>query len=303
MLPSFVIIGAQKSASSFMQSCLADHPDIYLPHGETPFFESPDYEHSDIKQLEKIFQGRSEKCLGIKRPNYIGKPEVPARIQEHLPNAKLIAVLRNPIDRAISAYFHNINYGFVPPLDVETGMRRLILDSSFASRYKRSPEIIDFGYYHRYLSNYSHYMKNGQLLIFLHEDIVSRPLESIQRAYDFLGVTQDFIPHSLDSRPQKVLYNLARLRFLSYRNRFMYVYNEDRTRLFPKNMTPIDKILAGIITIIDLKLLSKYLPNNKPKVGLELRNMLYQLYASDIEALENLINRDLSAWKTCKETI
>ena len=43
MLPDFVIIGAQKSASTFMQVCLDDHPDIYLPRGETTFFESPDY--------------------------------------------------------------------------------------------------------------------------------------------------------------------------------------------------------------------------------------------------------------------
>ena len=95
-LPDFVIIGAQKSASSFMQLCLADHPDIYIPEGETPFFESPDYEQGDIHEIEELFEGRSEKCLGIKRPNYIGKAEVPNRILKHLPNAKLIAILRNP---------------------------------------------------------------------------------------------------------------------------------------------------------------------------------------------------------------
>lgn len=303
MLPTFLIIGAQKSASSFMQLCLADHPDIYLPHGETPFFESPDYENSDIDQLEKIFQGRSEKCVGIKRPNYIGKSEVPARIQKHLPHAKLIAVLRNPIDRAISAYFHKINYGFVPTLDVETGMRNLISDSSFVSKYKRSSKIIEFGYYHKYLSKYDHYIKNGQILIFLHEDILSKPLDSIQRTYNFLGVSNDFIPNSLSSRPQKVLYNLTRLKLIAHRNRFIYDYNDDRTRLFTKQMTPIDKILAGAITALDKMLLSKFLPNNKPKVGIELRNMLYDLYASDIEALSDYINRDLSGWKPSEETI
>lgn len=125
MLPNFIIIGAQKSASTFLQACLNDHPDIYMPYGETPFFESPDYERNNIRDLEKIFVDRDEKCIGIKRPTYIGKPEVPERILAHLPNAKLIAVLRNPIDRAISAYFHNINYGFIPAIDVETGSKSL----------------------------------------------------------------------------------------------------------------------------------------------------------------------------------
>jgi hypothetical protein len=303
MLPKFVIIGAQKSASTFIQACLADHPDIYIPHGETPFFESPDYEHSNIKELEKIFEGRSEKCVGIKRPTYLGKPEVPSRIRSHLPDAKLIAVLRNPIDRAISAYFHNINYGFIPPIVLETGMRKVVSDPLYRSKYRRSPEIIEFGYYYKYLSEYSHYMKNNRLLIFLHEDIISKPLESIQKAYDFLGVSKDFIPSSLNSRPQEVLYNLTRLRLITYRNRFIYDYNENRTRLFPRKMTAVDKMIAGAFTILDRKLLSKILPNNKPKVGLELQNILYDLYASDNEALVDFINRDLSAWKPCKETI
>ncbi|BAZ53682.1 sulfotransferase [Nostoc sp. NIES-4103] len=297
MLPNFVIIGAQKSASSFMQICLADHPDIYLPEGEIPFFESPDYEDSDIKQLEKIFEGRSEKCFGIKRPNYIGKAEVPERIQYHLPNAKLIVVLRNPIDRAISAYFHNIKYGFLPPLNLERGMREILFDSSFSSKYKRATEIIEFGYYYKYLSKYSEYMKNGRLLIFLHEDIVSKPLESIQLAYNFLDVSQDFIPKSLNSRPQEVIYSLPRLQLLQHRNRFIHEYNENRTRLSLKKMTVIDKICAGVITNLDQKFLSRYLPNSKPKVGLELRKILYDLYAKDIKSLEDYLHRDLSAWK------
>jgi len=159
MLPNFVIIGAQKSASSFLQACLNDHPDIYLPHGETPFFESPDYEQSDIRELQRIFEKRSEKCLGIKRPNYIGKPEVPKRIASHLQNAKLIAVLRNPIDRAISAYYHNIKFEFIPPIDIEIGMRKLIWEPSFSAKYKRSPEIIELGFYCKYLSKYDQFKK------------------------------------------------------------------------------------------------------------------------------------------------
>ena len=69
MLPTLVIIRAQKSASSFMHKCLADHPEIYLPKREVPFFASPDYEQGSIKDLEKLLEGRREQILGIKRPN------------------------------------------------------------------------------------------------------------------------------------------------------------------------------------------------------------------------------------------
>ncbi len=298
MLPNVVIIGAQKSASSFLQACLSDHPDVYFPEQEIPFFESPDYEQSTLAQLEQLFAGRREKCLGIKRPSYIGKPEVPARIARHLPDAKLIAVLRNPVDRAISAYFHNINYGFVPPLDLTTGMERLLHDPSYASAYPRAPEIIEFGYYHKYLRQYGRYLKDGRLLVFFHEDIVADPLASVQRAYRFLAVSEDFVPSSLHARPQQVLYNLRRLKVLTKRNRFLYTYNADRTRVFPKNMTVLDTLCARTITLVDRKVLSRVLPNTKPRVEPKLRAMLYDLYADDISALESLLGRDLSAWKS-----
>jgi len=303
MLPNFVIIGAQKSASTYIQVCLADHPDIYMPSGETNFFESGVYENRDIREIESIFEGRTEKCLGIKRPNYIGKTEVPARIQKNLPNAKLIAVLRNPIDRAISAYFHHIRYLQIPPLDVEIGMRKLILEPSFLSEHKPASDIIEFGYYHKYLTKYSHYKKNGQLLIFLHEDIISKPLDSIRRAYEFLGVPQDFIPNSLNSRPQKVLYNMTRLKLIRNRSRFLFDYNEDRTQFSYKEMTLIDKIFLRSINLLDKKVLSGLMPNKKPKIGLQLRNKLYDLYANDIESLADFINRDLSIWKPSDKDI
>lgn len=297
MTPTFIVIGAQKSASTFIQKCLADHPEIYMPNGETPFFESPDYENGDFANFEKIFKNRTEKCLGIKRPNYIGKMEVPGRIEKHLPESKLIAILRNPIDRAISAYFHNINYGFVPPFDLEDGMRKLISDPSYSKDYLRSPEIIEFGMYYKHLTEYKHFLKNNNLLVFLHEDIVSKPLESIRKSYEFLDVERDFTPKSLKSTPQKVIYNVKRLKFIRNRNSYMYDYNEDITRLSIKNKSIIDKIIAGSITMIDQKILSLFYPNVKPKVDPELRRDLYKIYADDIDLLEGLIDRDLSSWK------
>ena len=75
-LPDFAIIGAQKSATTFLHGCLAEHPEVYMPRAEIPFFESPDYERSKISDLAGLFAGRSEKWLGFKRPNFLGKPEL-----------------------------------------------------------------------------------------------------------------------------------------------------------------------------------------------------------------------------------
>jgi len=297
MLPNFVVIGAQKSASTFLQDCLSEHHEVFMPEGETSIFESPDYEQSDLSRLERLFKNRREKAIGIRRPNYIGKPEVPKRIEAHLPDAKLIAILRNPVDRAVSAYFHNIKYGFISPIDIEEGMRQLIARSPFSKRNRRFFEILEFSYYYKYLSKYQHFIENNQLLVLLHEELLSNPLTSVQKAYGFLDVCTDFTPKSLNSRPQAVIYNLKRLRFLSLRNRFMYDYNPERTKLFSKNMNMLDKVIAKVVGLTDQQILSRILRNDKPEVSPELREMIYEKYARDIEALETLIGKNLKEWK------
>jgi len=298
MLPNFVIIGAQKSASSFLHSCLNDHPDCFLPEDEIPFFESPDYENSTLSALEKHFENRSEKCLGIKRPNYIGKPEVPKRILHHLPNAKLIAVLRNPVERTISAYYHYINGGYIPGMDIETGMRKLLGESSFQEQYKRSHEILEFGYYYKYLSQYQDYYNNRKLFILLHDEVLETPLERIQQVYQFLGLDSSFVPPSLQSSPQKVTYNLAYVKLLSsVRNQLLYVYNEDKTRRYPRKLSQWQKQVIKAIKMLNTAILGKLLPNKKPKVSFHLKKEIYEHYKSDIKSLEMFLGRSLEHWR------
>ena len=295
MLPNFVIIGAQKSASTFVQGCLKEHPEIYIPNGEIAFFESPHYEENSIVSLERLFEGRNEKCLGIKRPNYIGTSEVPNRIKNHLPNAKLIAVLRNPIERAVSAYHHYINYGFIPPRDIERGMLDL-LNGSYSVKFKRSKEIIEFGFYYKHLKEYRHFLEREQLLVLLHEDIVKSPLSSVKRIYRFLDIDAKYEPKAIDSRPQAVTYSIPHLILSSIRNRLFYNYNSDRTRLFVKDLNPINKAIAGFITLIGKQLLSKIFINTRPTLSEQLKDRLFNVYEDDIKKLQLLIQRNLCQW-------
>ena len=299
MRPNFVIIGAQKSASTFVHRCLSEHPGIYLPAQEIPFFESPLFETSSMEQLEALFVGREGLKLGIKRPSYLAKPEVPQRLSEHLDNAKLIAVLRNPVARAVSAYYHYINYGFMPAIDIEIGMRRLLQQPCYSEHYRRSSEILEFGYYAKHLARYRDFLERDRLLVLLHEDIVAKPLDSIRAVYQFVGVDSDFIPkQSIDTRPQAVIYNLYRLRVLTLRNRFIYQYNDTRTGLVAKQPGVLGQFLVSMIKLFDQKLLLKWLGNQKPMLSQELKALLQQAYLPDIEQLETMIARDLSAWKS-----
>jgi hypothetical protein len=297
ILLDFLIIGAQKSGSTFVHKCLEEHPQVFMPSGEVPFFENPDYQTADFSQLTVLFKGATDQqILGIKRPNYLHKPECPERIHRHFPDAKLIAVLRNPVDRAISGYFHEMKNGFIPVKLPEKGMLQL-LDGKYKDLYPRSKEIIDFGFYYRHLRRYLKYFSRKQILILFFDDLVNNPLKSIKQAYKFLNIDSQYIPTSLNSKPQAGIYSLVRLKFQNLRNPFLYTYNQDRTRLYEKQQTALDRLVIKVINVIDRLLLLPVFGNSKPKFSHALKQRIFKIYQKDINSLEGLLRLRLTQWK------
>jgi len=296
--PQFIVIGAQKSASSFLQNCLTEHPAVWMPVGETPYFESPDYDNQPPEALTALFDGRPEPMCGIKRPNYIGKPEVPPRITADYPDIKLLAVLRNPADRAISAYFHLIKAGTLPAIPIEQGMAALLdQDPTFLKKHPRAHEILEFGRYHKYLSMYRHFLDHGRLLVLLHEDILRDRLACIQQAYRHLGVDESFVPtNAIDSRPQAIVYQPTRLKLSRLRPRLLYKFNDNHTRIVGRTRNPLKIALAAGLIGFDRTVLAPLLGNPKPAVPDSIRQRLTEYYADDTAKLETLINRDLKQW-------
>jgi hypothetical protein len=296
-LPNFLIIGAQKSASTFIHQCLAEHPEVFMPLEEISYFEDPDYQQTDPRQFERLFSNvKTEKAIGIKRPNYLAKPEVPDRIKELLPNAKLIAVLRNPVARAVSAYFHYANNGFIPAGPIEVSMSKL-LDGDYTKSRPKAQEILEYGFYCKHLKRYLSLFDREQMLILFHEDVARDNLGGVQKTYRFLEIDESYVPRQLSNRPQAVIYSLARIRLLRLRNSHLFTYNSDKTRLFVKKQGALDKAICRTIDTADRFVLSRVFGNDKPRLSDGLRRRLYSLYEKDIADLEALLRVDLKIWK------
>jgi len=297
MLPSFLIIGAQKAATTFVQQCLAEHPDVFMAPGETSYFEDPDYHETKREEFEKLFKNASgKKAIGIKRPSYLTKQECPLRIKQIIPHAKLIVILREPIERTISAYFHNITYGFVPPEPVEKGLGKL-LDGKLKAEYPRSQEIIEFSFYCKHLKRYFELFDNKQILVLFYRDILRNKKKQIQKIYRFLEVDDAYVPQQINNRPSAVTYSIARLKFLRCRNKYAFTYNKDNTRLYAKQQSLSDRIIYWTITCINRVFLSWTFSNTKPTLNEELKQRLYRIYEADILELEKLLNVKLAHWK------
>ena len=219
VMPDFIIVGAQRSGTTFIHHSLMHHPDIFMPRQEMPFFEDPDYGQTDVGSFQRVFGlGHREARVGFKRPNYLALPECPKRIREHMPSAKLIAVLRDPVDRAISGYYHHALGGFGPIEDVNKGLPE-ILKGEYDRRYPRVRQVIDFGFYHRHLTHYLDCFDREQILVLLYDQVKLDPEGTLGKILGFLEVEESKTSDRVDARLQATVYSLSRLRFLTQRNR------------------------------------------------------------------------------------
>ena len=270
-----------------------------MPMNEIPLFEDPDFQSFKIKYLKSLFLNASSSQLkGIKRPNYLAKKECPENIHKTCPDAKLIAVLRNPVDRALSAYYHSILYGFAPAIHHESGLGKII-NGEWNTQYKRTHEIIEFGFYYKQLRRFLDFFPEDHIKILLQEDVIKNKRESLKDIFAFLNIDPDFVPYkNINKRPQAVIYSIPRLKLLGLKNKCIFKYNKDRTRLTVKKNLPFkDRAYCKVIDSIDRYIYQKISDSRKAEYSTELKHQIYDIYKEDIEALERLINRDLSAWK------
>jgi len=294
-MPSFVVIGAQKSASTFLQDQLSLHPEVEMPDGEVRHFEDPFYSQGAVAELPELYHRPPEGIQrGIKRPDYMGRPEIPARLHEHLPEAKLLAVLREPIARAVSSYFHMARHGFVPLAPLDEAFRA-ILDGAWVAEFPRSPEVLTFGLYGEQLARYLELYRPEQLLVFDQPALIKDPRTKVSEAFAFIGVDPTFqVPEAANKVSNKGVYSYGRLRLLRTKNKTRFTYSPTMDRRYPKRMTPWGWLYNAAVVGIDRTVLSRFDEGRPPSLSDQVRSAVLDYYADDSRVLrEVLAGRDV----------
>ena len=289
-MPDFVVIGAQKSASTFLQDQMAQHPEVEIAPGEVRFFEDPFYSDAAVASLPSLFDGPPTWRRGIKRPDYLGHPEVPSRLHAFLPDARLFVVVRDPVARAVSAYFHYVRHGFLPLLPIDDAFDQL-LAGSLAADYPRSVEILDYGLYGKHLRRYLEHYSREQLMIFEQKALTGDPASALRRAFTFIDVDPSFEPRTAPVSNQGV-YSPRRLRLLRTKNRFVYTYAPDLSLRRPRRPSPFGWAYNAAVVGLDRKVLSRFDPGRPPALSPALRERLEAFYAADRADLEPLLAAD-----------
>ena len=296
IVPNFIVAGAQKSGTTYLHQCLLDHPDVFMPKEEIPYFEDFDYHTRPWEEFTRQFNpGLGKKAIGIKRPDYMGRPNCAENIHERLPDVKLFFVLRNPIERAISAYCNFVGYACLPVEPINNGLRN-VLRGAYQD-YGVAQEIIDFGYYHRHLKHFYSIFPKENIMVIRFEDITQRSAEVFRQVYRFLGIDENHVPKHINVRFQVTAKSLTTLHFRNMMSELLYEYSDDRTRFEPREMIEAEKYLYTLLAQLEEKIVRPHFNQIKTPIDEQVYDDFYQLYREDIAALETEMGWDLSAWK------
>ena len=177
-LPDFLVIGAQRAGSSLLHQILLGHPQVYVPvqRKEVHYFDR--YFERGAEWYQSYFPAGDEagqyRAIGEVTPDYLATAEAPARIHALLPQCRLIAILRNPVDRAYSWYQH--------------ARRSRNERRDLATFLEEDPEALRAGLYHRHLQSYLALFPGEALLVVLYEELLRDPGRELGRLAEFLGV-------------------------------------------------------------------------------------------------------------------
>src|SRR5919112_1377091 len=267
-MPNFLIIGAMKSGTTALYYYLEQHPEIYMsPVKEPNFFSSQEQENAadtvtHIGSYQHLFRGASgKKAIGEASHTYLYEPGAAAEIRSYIPGAKLIATLRNPIDRAYSHFLHMVRSGTEPLDDFAQALR----EEKVGVHKERT---------------FQDYIGRG-----LYYELSDAPIRTVQDAFRFLEVDDSFVPdvslrRNVSGQPKyKTLDGLLRRQSRIKHAAKIYLPARMRWRLSK--------------TFDDLKTRNLAEP---PPVQSKVRRHLIGVYREDILKVQELIHRDLSGW-------
>lgn len=275
-LPTFLIVGAPRCGTTSLARYLGAHRDVFMaPTKEIHYFDAqPD---KGLAWYAAHFDGvRDEAMIGEATPNYLSSAEAIERIDHALPDVRAIAILRNPVDRAYSAYQHGCSIGretrsFCDALEDELHGR------SVMDRQGRPlPPYILEGRYAAQLERFSTHVPRERIHVALFEDLQHEPGPTYREVCAFLSVASDPVPAIVG----QVVNGHQGFRSLALRGFVKGLPDRRVGRFASRALGAMNRRAASY-----------------PPMMADDRAVLRDMYRADIDALEDWLGRDLSAWR------
>jgi len=275
---SLFIAGPPKCATTWLYYCLREHPDVQTARtDEIMYFDMFHARGLDWYMDHYPPEARSaghEKLLADTTSSYIWSARSAERIHSYNPDARIMVVLRNPVERAFSHYWHLKNRG--------------LINYEFAdilTNYQTFSCWLEPGFVNAGIKRYLNFFPREQMHFALFEDLRSKPVQSIKSVFQFAGIDADFLPPSTTREvnvagPRKTLVNRV------FSKAMRTAFGEERMNIRPGDTGMFAKV-SGVLT-----------GKSEYQQGMDdsIRRQLQELAAPEIEEMEELTGFNLSHW-------
>ncbi|WP_395394158.1 sulfotransferase [Novosphingobium sp. BL-8A] len=268
--PQFIVIGAVKAATTWVQARLVENPAIFMPPPEPHYFSNEFARGEDW--YRGFFEERPESAyvIGEKSADYLAHPLAARRIAATLPDVRLVLQLRDPVERAYSDYKMFYRRGTVkgPPEDYLATP-----DSPF-------PRFLQDGLYACHLSRWFDLFPRDQILVYLYEEVVADPAHIVDAVSHHIGVdpVHEAEPATRENSSRSAILPLPLRRALA----------PLKSSLRPLRGHPV---FEGMRSLLAREVAY-------PPLTPALRARLRDFYARDVESLEAMSGLNLARWKS-----
>lgn len=311
LYPDFLIIGAAKAGTTSLVEYLSQHPGVYFTPIKEPHFFSRDIKPENFNQryydnvvvdLEKYFSQKPLRPIfeayvrneeqykqlfeaadayqvkGEASTTYLYSKEAAQNIYQTAPEAKIIAILRNPLERAYSHYLMALKFGFTSVSFMEA-----LQEDQFKPEkgWGISELFLELGLYYEQLKRYYDNFPSRQIQILFQDELYEEPYLTLERITEFLGLSS----FSFNTAYEHNAAGVPRFRFINE------LLNKLGLRMKLGAMLPAS--IKSSLKSFYLKAPSESLDENP-----EAKAFLLDYYKDDIQKTEKLLNKDLSHWLT-----
>jgi hypothetical protein len=274
--PFFVGIGAQRSGTSWLFSCLNEHPEIFMPRKEMHFFDN-DYSKGIDWYCDQFINSKEIQKTGEFTPDYMSNIQALRRIADLSTEIKLIVILREPIERAYSATQLYKSHG-------------QYMEENFSELLIKQPSFLAKSLYSSQIKDIYNLFPKENVLICLFDDIEKCPKSFFKNVCRFLSVEESFMPKIINTKKN-----------ISSMSSLQSVINLPRLqkKLLSTRAAPLIHSMKKSTTFAYIKNLIYRWSNSATNLNIysELSYEIRQSVIEDIQKLEVETGLDLSTWR------
>ena len=286
MKVDFFIVGAPKAGTTSLYHYLSEHPQVEMSSQKEPDYFSDKAIHEQgmyyaknrvntLDKYESLFVQKESVVYGEASVSYLFYENVAEDIKKYNPNAKIIIMLRNPIERAFSHYLMDYRLGLIS----DSFENVLAKKSKHKNAHLFYQQYIEVSKYSKQIQRYLDFFEKDSILFIDYEDLKINVSKTVDQVYNFLHISTEF---AADINTKHNTFTMPKNKVIRLIYSFVFL-RKILTFLFPTYLVKNIRVLL-------------FKSDKKPELLKETRSLLKRIFNDDIKNLEEVLSKDYSKW-------